>query len=223
MCGRYSYFGPLDILKESIKFDISDTDPKPNYNIAPTQSVPAIITENNQRILKHIRWGLVPFWAKDVSIGSKMINARAETLPEKPSFKNAFKKRRCLILANGYYEWKGEKGNKQPFFIMLKSGNPFVFAGLWEVWQDKKSDNPTLNSCTIITTEASPNIAHIHNRMPVILNSKYYDAWLDTALQDFGQCNRILKDGAIRDFQFYPVSTKVNSVRNNDPSLVQPI
>jgi putative SOS response-associated peptidase YedK len=224
MCGRYSYFGPLDILKERITFTIHDTEPTASYNIAPTQSVPALLRINGQTVLKHLRWGLVPFWAKDPSMGAKMINARMETLSEKPSFKNAFKKRRCLILSNGYYEWTGEKGNKQPYFITIDSNEPFAFAGLWETWQDKKNpDTPLLESCTIVTTQAASNIAHLHHRMPVILNSKLYEAWLDPELEDFVESNRILKVGMVHDFRYYPVSKKVNSVRNNDPSLVETV
>lgn len=222
MCGRYSYFGPLDILKESIQIDFIDDEPTPNYNIAPTQSVPAVLKDQRQTHLRQLHWGLIPFWAKDASIGSRMINARAETISEKPSFRNAFKKRRCLIPANGYFEWTGAKGNKQPYFIATGSGKSFVFAGLWETWTNK-SDEITIESCTIITTYASSGISHLHHRMPVILVPEFNNAWLDPALQDAGELIQILKDGATQEFAYHPVSKDVNNVRNNGPDLIKPI
>lgn len=222
MCGRYSYFGPLDNLKESLQIDDTDKEPTENYNVAPTQDVPAILRDAHQNHLKHLHWGLIPFWAKDPAIGSRMINARAETLSEKPSFKNAFKKRRCLIPANGYYEWTAEKGGKQPYFIATTGGNIFAFAGLWETWKNK-DDESTIQSCTIITTDASPQIAHLHNRMPVILTAGFYQNWLDPGLQDFGELQEILRAGKVQEFAFHPVSRDVNSVRNNGPELIREV
>ncbi len=153
-----------------------------------------------------------------------MINARAETVSEKPSFRNAFKKRRCLIPADGFYEWKGEKGHKQPYFVTTSSDKPFAFAGLWEAWTNKESDEESVyKSCTIITTEANEPIREIHNRMPVILIPEFYEKWLNTEIKDPKELGVILKDGLIRDMQFYPVSKYVNSVKNNDPSCINPI
>jgi putative SOS response-associated peptidase YedK len=222
MCGRYSYFGPFDNLKESFHIDVIDKEPTENFNVAPTQHVPAILRDADQNYLKRLHWGLIPFWAKDPAIGSRMINARAETLAEKPSFKNAFIKRRCLILANGYYEWTAEKGGKQPYFIATTSGNIFAFAGLWETWKNK-DDETTIQSCTIITTDASPQIAHLHHRMPVILSAGFYQNWLDPGLQDVGELQEILRVGKVQEFAFHPVSKVVNSVRNNGPKLIRAI
>lgn len=221
MCGRYSYFGPLDNLKESIHIDSIDKEPIANYNVAPTQHVPAILHSSGENHLKHLHWGLIPFWAKDPSVGSRMINARIETLTEKPSFKNAFRKRRCLILSNGYYEWSGEKGSKQPYFITSPE-QPFCFAGLWETWKNKE-DETLIHSCTIITAEASQAIAHIHNRMPVILHAGAYRNWLDPGFEEFNDLLDILDKGMARDFSFYPVSRAVNSIRNNGPELSKAI
>ncbi len=180
-----------------------------------------VLKESDQNHLKHLHWGLIPFWAKDPSIGSRMINARLETLAEKPSFKNAFRKRRGLIPANGYYEWTGKKGEKQPYFITPPSATVFCFAGLWESWKSKDDETIQIQSCTIITTDASPGIAHIHNRMPVVLTAEYYRLWLDSDNQDVDDLHDILRVGTVRDFTSHPVSTAVNSVRNNGPELVQ--
>ena len=161
---------------------------------------------------------------KDISIGSRMINARAETVSSKPSFRNAFKKHRCLIPANGFYEWKGEKGSKQPYYVFTPSVEAFAFAGLWETWTDKKSDEESVyKSCTIITTDASDSIRKLHNRMPVILDPEVYEKWLDVEIQDPKGIENILQDGIIREMKYYPVSTFVNSVKNNDPSCIKPI
>lgn len=222
MCGRYLYFGPFDNLKENVRIDVIDKEPTDNYNVAPTQDVPAILRDANQNHLKHLHWGLIPFWAKDPAIGSRMINARAETLAEKPSFKNVFKKRRCLILANGYYEWTAEKSGKQPYFITTTGGNLFAFAGLWEAWKNK-DDETTIQSCTIITTEASPQIAHLHHRMPVILTAEYYRNWLEPGLHDINELQDILRVGKVLEFAYHPVSRDVNSTRNNGPKLIQAI
>jgi putative SOS response-associated peptidase YedK len=164
----------------------------------------------------------VPFWAKDPSIGNRMINARAETVAEKPSFKNAFKKRRCLIIADGFYEWKGPKGQKQPMLITLPDKKPFAFAGLWESWQ-KKDPEAVYRSCSIITTEASASIRDIHHRMPVILKPDVYATWLNPENQDITALKNILIKECLNQLVSYPVSKKVNSTRNNDASFLDPI
>ncbi len=172
--------------------------------------------------LDRFHWGLVPFWAKDISIGNRMINARSESIAEKPSFRNAFKKRRCLILADGFYEWKGEKGHKQPVFITLPDKKPFAFAGLWESWNNKDAEEAVYKSCTIITTRASESIRDIHHRMPVILKAEVYEHWLEPANQNITELEGILKDDICTEFVSYSVSKQVNSTRNNDPSCVEP-
>jgi len=222
MCGRYSYFGPLDILKKSFAIESLDEEPRPNYNVAPTQLVPAVLKEQAQIRLRHLHWGLIPFWAKDPKIGSRMINARAETVAEKPSFRDAFKRRRCLIPANGYYEWTGPRGSRQPYFITTPTDEPFGFAGLWETWTDRDGDT-TIESCTIITTDASPGIAHIHDRMPVILIPDLYENWLDPGLRDLNELLGILEAGRVEEFTYHPVSREVNSTGNNSSDLIRPI
>jgi len=163
---------------------------------------------------------MVPFWAKDPSIGNKMINARSETVDSKPSFKNAFKKRRCLIPADGFYEWKGPKGSKQPVYITLPDGEPFGFAGLWAVWDDKGKAEEPLYTCTIITTDASPPIQDIHHRMPVILIPEAFEDWIkaDTPADALKE---IISTHTHKDLVFRPVSKAVNSVQNNSPDLIK--
>ena len=165
MCGRYLITTPVEAIRQIFK-----VDQRPNlaarYNVAPTQSVPIIRRNEDGRELVMARWGLVPFWAKDLKIGARMINARAETVAEKPAFRDAFRRRRCLVIADGFYEWRKVDGGKQPYLIRLKGAAPFAFAGLWERWTDKESDE-RIESCTIIVTEANALIAPIHDRMQI--------------------------------------------------------
>jgi putative SOS response-associated peptidase YedK len=224
MCGRFVQNIPFETLQQNFNIRTSTHDIIPNYNVAPAQEILVIIKHDNENNLEQLHWGLVPFWAKDISIGSRMINARAETVSQKPSFRNAFKKRRCLIPADGFYEWKGKKGNKQPYYVASSSGEPFAFAGLWETWADKESDEESVyKSCTIITTAASEGIREIHHRMPVILDTNFYEKWLNAEIQDPKGLEIILQDGLIHDMKYYPVSTFVNSVKNNDPNCIKPI
>jgi putative SOS response-associated peptidase YedK len=224
MCGRFVQNIPLETLQQNFNIRTTDSDIIPNYNVAPTQEILTIIKHDNENTLEKLHWGLVPFWAKDISIGSRMINARAETVASKPAFRNAFKKRRCLIPADGFYEWKGEKGHKQPFYISIHSGKPFAFAGLWETWINKENDEESVyKSCTITTTAASESVREIHHRMPVILDPDFYEKWLNIEIQDPKELEIILKDGVIHDMKYYPVSTLVNSVKNNDPNCIKPI
>jgi putative SOS response-associated peptidase YedK len=224
MCGRFVQNIPLETLQQNFNLRTIDSDIIPNYNVAPTQEILTVIKHDNENTLDKFHWGLVPFWAKDISIGSRMINARAETVSSKPSFRNAFKKRRCLIPADGFYEWTGEKGHKQPYYVSIPSGEPLAFAGLWETWTNKESDEGSVyKSCTIITTAASGSIREIHHRMPVILDPKYYEKWLNVKIQDPKELEPILQDGIIYDMKYYPVSTFVNSVNNNDPNCIKPI
>jgi putative SOS response-associated peptidase YedK len=222
MCGRFVQNIRLEILQQNFNIRTIDFDIIPNFNVAPTQEILTIVSHDNENKLEKLHWGLVPFWAKDTSIGSRMINARAETVSSKPSFRNAFKKRRCLIPADGFYEWTGEKGKKQPYYVSIPSGEPFAFAGLWERWTDK-DDKSVYSSCTIITTAASESIREIHHRMPVILYPEVYEKWLDVEIQDPKDLESVLRDGIIHDMKYYPVSTFVNSVKNNDPNCIKPI
>jgi len=223
MCGRFVQYSLLQVIQQIFNIDTLSFEVIPNYNVAPKQETLAAVKHDNEIKLEKLHWGFVPFWAKDISIGSGMINARAETVSSKPSFSNAFKKRRCLILANGFYEWKGDKGNKQPYYVFISSGEPFAFAGLWETWTDKKSGEESVyKSCTIITTSASGNICEIHHRMPAILDPKFHEKWLNGDIQDPKKLEIILQKGLIHDMKYYPVSKLVNSVKNNDPNCMKP-
>ncbi|MDJ0984446.1 MAG: SOS response-associated peptidase [Desulfobacterales bacterium] len=222
MCGRFVGYRQLDELQQFFPIDRANCDVAANFNVAPTQEILAIYTYEGENWLDRFHWGLVPFWAKDPSIGNRMINARAETIAEKPSFKNAFKKRRCLIIADGFYEWKGTKGQKQPMLITLPDKKPFAFAGLWEIWY-KNKQAPAYRSCTIITTEASASIREIHHRMPVILKPEVYRDWLNPQYQNTENLKHILAVERLTELTSYPVSKQVNFARNNDLSLLDPI
>ena len=213
MCGRFVLFS----LDDYFNIDESLVDIDPNYNVAPSQEIFVIVRDNGKNILDKYHWGLVPFWAKDKKIGNRLINARMETVAEKPAFRAAFKYRRCLIPANGFYEWKKEDGGKQPYFITTKPDKPFAFAGLWETWD--KEDTP-YKSALIITTEASESIQPLHNRMPVVLKKEFHEKWLDP---DLSNPLKVLKDGMITDFQYHPVSKGVNKVEYNKKDCSNPI
>ncbi len=219
MCGRFSLTTPSAALRDLFGFDELPNLP-PRYNIAPTQDVAAVrlIGDDPKPRFTVLRWGLVPSWAKDVSTGAPLINARAETVADKPAFRHAFRRRRCLIPADGFYEWeKRLDGGKQPWRVTLEGGVPFAFAGLWEHWCG--ADGSEIESCTIVTTEAAPSIARIHERMPVILDPADFSGWLKGT-----------PEGALAllhpyrgRLASYPVSTRVNSVRNDDAGLLEPV
>lgn len=227
MCGRFALMTPTEQL--AMQFGVSETAVEalppsvPRYNIAPTQPVAAIrLNPNGERDFTFFHWGLVPSWAKDVSIGSRMINARSETVTEKPSFRTAFKRRRCLIPADGFYEWQKQGSGKQPMFIRPAEGEerPFALAGLWEMWRDP--DGGTLQSCTILTTTPNELMAPIHNRMPVIIEPEDYDLWLNPE-PDPEQGLHLLRPYPAEKMSAYPVSPVVNNPRNDVPECVQPI
>ena len=223
MCGRFTIFDNLESLRKYFPIDETICEVKANYNVAPTQEIPVIVQENGKNILDKYHWGLVPFWADSTKIGNKIINARVESVDEKPAFRNAFKIRRCLIPANGFYEWKGKKGQKQPMYITRTDFKPFLFAGLWEKWDKKGSQDTVYKSCVIITMPSSKSIRDIHNRMPVILKPDSYKVWLDQENQDVENLKDILRDGIITEFLSHPVSKRVNKVENNDPSNIEPL
>lgn len=219
MCGLYSLTTPVEGIIRL--FDVSERpNLRPRYNIAPTQDVTAVRQdEDGARHLVFFRWGLVPFWAKDLSIGARMINARAESVRQKPAFRAAFKRRRCLVPADGYYEWKKDKADKQPHRIVMEDGGPYAFAGLWESWSSP--DGSEVETCTIITTDASPPVAQIHNRMPVILDQEDFAAWLSGGDDE---AERLLRPYAgRRTLRAYPVDRRVGNVRNDDADLVRPL
>lgn len=221
MCGRYTLTSELMILQRRFGFCAEQIRLEPRYNLAPGQEAPVVICEE-KNTLRMMRWGLVPFWAKEASIGYKMINARAETLPQKPSFRKPFRERRCLILADGFYEWrKAEgKGKKLPIRIVLPSREPFAFAGLWDIW--KKPDGSLLHSFTIITTQANELLRPVHDRMPVILQPEDEDLWLDPNLKDVTRLTPLLTPCPANALEAYDVSAIVNSPKNDVPECVQP-
>lgn len=223
MCGRFVGFRNLEQLKQYFPIEETKCEAIANYNVAPTQQILAIAKVDGSNALDKYHWGLVPFWAKDTTIGYKLINARSETVATKPSFREAFKKRRCLIPADGFYEWKGKKGDKQPMFITLPDKSPLAFAGLWEIWHDKLNPGKDYKSCTIITREAAGVVKDLHHRMPVILNPDAYESWLDPDNDDKDSLNNILRTKAVTELVYHPVTKQVNSVRNNDPSNLKPI
>ncbi len=222
MCGRYTLIAELDELAAEFGLnEINDIAISRRYNIAPTQSVPVVRAMDGVKELAALRWGLIPGWAKDADIGNKLINARSETAAEKPSFRSAFKKRRCIIPASGFYEWKKETGGKQPYYIRRKDETPLAFAGLWESW-DGNADSGSLESFTILTTEPNELMRSVHNRMPVILEANDYDKWLNVDGAFKGAAQSLLDpypDGLLTALQ---VNKRVNSPRNDDAACLEP-
>lgn len=221
MCGRFSL--TTDILKVQQQFDFDFNDAikiSPRFNIAPSQQVLTIGSDGENRVGTMMKWGLVPFWSKDIRIGYKMINARAESIDEKPSFKTPFKSRRCLILADGFYEWKKEGENKQPFRFVMKEETPFAFAGLWDRW-DK--DGEPLYTCTIITTRPNRVTEEVHDRMPVILDEDVYDIWLNPKMDDTDYLKSLLIPYPAEKMKAYPVSQIVNSPKNDVVECLSPL
>ena len=222
MCGRFILSISLAELQLRFSFPTADLEHPERYNIAPTQSVLTVVNQGQEgNLAEYMRWGLVPSWAKDVSVGSRMINARAETIAEKPSFKRALQKRRCLVLSDGFYEWKGTGKNKQPMYIGLESGEPFGMAGLWEAW--KSPDGEWLHSCTIITTTPNSLMETIHNRMPVILPQESEPVWLDPAVDDSNRLTDLLQPYPADAMTARPVSSLVNNARNDFPECIAPL
>src|SRR3954451_18347017 len=262
MCGRYASSRSPEDLAEEFEIDRASltetvTEPlAPDFNVAPTKQVYAVVSRppreqergddgnggdagrnrpaDGQRQLRVLRWGLVPFWAKDPSIGNRMINARMETVHEKPAFRRAFASRRCLLPADGYYEWspteqrtKAGKPLKQPFFIHPADDGVLAMAGLYEIWRDptRDEDDPMrfLWTCTVLTTTAEDSVGHIHDRMPLLVEPDRYAAWLDPSASDVDELKKLLVPAAPGRLEAYPVSTAVNNVRNNGPDLLDPL
>ena len=222
MCGRFILIAVGRIVAERFQLE-NEPDLEPRYNIAPSQLVAAVIRDHvsARRELKMLRWGLVPGWAKDPSLGYKMINARSESAPEKPAFRNAFRRRRCLVLADGYYEWDKGMKPKQPYLLRMKDGQPFAFAGLWEWWQGAEGE--IIESCTILTTDANELVMVLHDRMPVILPSAAYASWIDTETQKPDTLRELLVPHPADRMESYPVSTKVNNASYDEADCIQPV
>lgn len=220
MCGRYAFFSPAEAVKRTFALDFRP-ELAPRYNIAPTQSVPALrVVEEGSRALAMLHWGLVPRWARERAIGNRMINARSETIAEKPAYRDAFRRRRCLVLADGWYEWQAAPGGKQPWFVRLRDPQPIAFAGLWERWKDP-AGGELLESCTIVTTSASESIRKIHDRMPVILPRESWDRWMDPACSDAESLARILGPYDGKALTAWQVSRLVNAPKNEGPRLIE--
>lgn len=219
MCGRFTLRTPAKDIAEF--FGLSKMpELQMRYNIAPTQDIAAVrlARESSQRELVFLHWGLIPFWANDPKIGYRTINARAETVATKPSFRSAFKRRRCLIVADGFYEWQKTNGKKLPFLIHMKDDRPFAFAGLWEHW---RGDGEEIESCTIIVSEANDLLEPIHDRMPVILDPDDYDLWLNLEIEGKEKLQELLRQYSSEEMEAYPVKTIVNNPRNDLEQCIQ--
>ena len=225
MCGRFTLTSNSDELQGQFGFLSEFTDSEffdrgPRYNIAPTQAV-LTVTNDGQRRGEVMRWGLIPFWAKDLKVGARMINAVGETVSTKPAFRAAFKKRRCLVLANGFYEWKKDGNRRLPTYIYSKNNEPLAFAGLWETW--KSSESPVVRSCTIVTTSANSFIEPLHNRMPVILSGETQALWLDPLTEDPANLEPLLIPAPEELLTSHRVAETVNSVKNQGAELILPL
>jgi putative SOS response-associated peptidase YedK len=222
MCGRFAFYSPHEAVTRL--FGIAgSTQVEPRYNIAPSQFVAAVRAEDGgRRSLAMLHWGLVPSWARDKSIGTRMINARAETLGEKPSFRVAYRRRRCLVLADGWYEWRRSGAVKQPFFITFADCEPFGMAGLWESWSDPAGGEP-LESCCIVTVPAAPELEFIHHRMPVIIPAARREEWLEPGAGATGAPDGLLVPWSQGGLEVRPVSRRVNDARNQGADLIEPL
>ena len=219
MCGRYSLKTPADTLAEHFRLATAPSL-SPRFNIAPSQMI-AVVRGGTWG---QVRWGLIPSWAKDPTIGSRMINARAETVAEKPAFREAVARSRCLVPADGYYEWQRQDGKgqrKQPFYIRLRDGRPFAFAGLWERWTGP--DGKTIETCAILTTEPNESLRAIHDRMPVILAPHEYDQWLDPSIRQAQLLQQLFRAYPSDDMTAYPVGLRVNDPQNDDAGCLEPM
>ena len=218
MCGRYSLIADLGELGRRFEFDGDRLSFESAYNVAPTQDVLTVVGGETRRG-GYMRWGLVPWWAKDLSIGSRMINARAETVAEKSAFRDALRRRRCLVLADGFYEWQRTGAKKRPMRVVMRTGEPFAFAGLWSVWKDP--DGNRVPSCAIITTTANDMLSSIHDRMPVVLPREMEAFWLDDGVEDPDALRSVLSPYPNDEMEAYEVSTLVNSAANNVPEVIE--
>jgi putative SOS response-associated peptidase YedK len=221
MCGRFVLYRNLEEIKEAFSIQQVRWEPEPSYNIAPTQDVAVVVRREEGNSLEKMRWGLIPFWAKDPKIGSRMINARSETLSEKPSFKRPFKNQRCLVIADGFFEWAKTEHGKVPTFIRSTSQRPLGLAGLYDVWESPQGE--TITSCTIVTTSPNDFMQPIHDRMPLILPRSQETAWLDPATPHINEWLSALAPYPNQEMEAYEVSRRVNSPENNSVECIQPV
>jgi putative SOS response-associated peptidase YedK len=227
MCGRYVSVSSPTILAERFHVEEVRTGepPEANYNVTPRADVPVVAESGGRRVLDLVRWGLVPSWAKDLSVGDRMINARAERLSKSNAYKRPFERRRCIVGADGFYEWQVVEGRKQkqPWFIRRRDGEPLAFAGLWEIWHDHAlgDDAPRIKTCTIITTEPNDLMRPIHDRMPVILPESVWDTWLDADNHDVQSLGQLLVPAPAAELEGWPITMLVNKPANNGPELLE--
>jgi putative SOS response-associated peptidase YedK len=227
MCGRYVTQSSPALLAERFEaVEVRIPELEPNFNVAPRTQVPVVAVREERRVLDLVRWGLVPSWAKDLKIGDKLINARAETVATKPAYRRAFAKRRCIVPADGFYEWRkiADRKQKQPYFIFRRDREPLAFAGLWEIWHDPGDDDAErVRSCVIVTTNANKMMEPVHDRMPVILPESAWAEWLDPENHDVERLQRLLVPAAEDVLEMYEVSTRVNRPVNKGRELIAPI
>jgi putative SOS response-associated peptidase YedK len=225
VCGRYVTVSSPSLLAD--RFGVTEVrlrELEPNYNVAPRAEVPVVAERHGERVLDVVRWGLIPSWAKDRAIGDRLINARGQKLTTSNAFKRAFERRRCIVPADGFYEWQAVEGQrtKQPWFFRRRDGEPLAFAGLWEIWHDRDEgdDAPRVRSCTIITTTPNELIAPIHDRMPVALTEASWSTWLDADNHDTASLTTLLAPMPASELEAWTVSTRVNKAANNGPELL---
>jgi len=216
MCGRAVIISPIEVIAEEFNIDNPQMTVKPNYNISPSQNMLVIIKQESRKLMT-CKWGFIPSWAKDPAIGHKMINARAETIASKPAFRSAYKKQRCLIVADGFYEWEKTEKGKTPYYIHLKSGRPFGLAGIYNRWVADNGEG--ILTCSIITTNANELISPVHDRMPVIIPKDSIDAWLS----DEANPSTMLRPYPSEAMDLYQISTRVNDPKHNSPDLLEPV
>lgn len=226
MCGRYTLHASAREIAEwfDVETGALPDGLTPRYNIAPTQDVPAVgPSSGGGRGMALFRWGLVPSWAEDPSELPPLVNARSETVHRKPAFREAFARRRCLLPADGFYEWRREGEVKQPYHLRMPGGGLFAFAGIWDRWSPGRDGGEAIESCAILTTDAAPGIADLHERMPVILRREDYGRWLDRSARERGRLEDLLASPAETPLEYYPVSRRVNSPDHDDPSCIEPL
>ena len=220
MCGRFAFYSPAEAVARVFGVD-DPPELEARFNIAPTQFVPVVRDDKEgHRRISLLRWGLVPFWAKDKAIGNRMINARAETLASKPAYRDSFRRRRCIVPANGFYEWQKQGAVKQPYFVSLGGDEPFGMAGLWASWRSRTDPHERLETFTIVTTTPNDVVAPLHDRMPVILEAGAYDAWLARDNEDTDALQSLLGPYPAPGLEYRAVSRDVNNPRNDEPRLV---
>lgn len=221
MCGRFSLAVETQVIAELFEVPAGTFEWQPRYNIAPTQPCPVITSADNMRTLSLMRWGLIPHWSKDKKMAFQMVNARAETVKSKPSYRDSFRKRRCLIPTDGFFEWKKGSAGKTPYRATLQNGKPFAFAGLWDSWKDEAGNE--IRSFTILTTESNSLIRPLHDRMPVILKKEDEALWLDTTITELQKLDPLLKPYPEAEMKLYEVSPIVNTWKNDTPDCINPL